>query len=55
MLMLKGHSNKGIGKLLDVLPDTAKKHRANIFQKMETSDLAELLALCRGLDLEAWG
>jgi FixJ family two-component response regulator len=36
-----------------VLPDTAKKHRANVLQKMETPQLADLLALCKGLNLKA--
>jgi len=55
VLMLSGHTNKGISKLLNILPDTAKKHRANILHKMETPDLADLLAMCRGLDLEKLG
>jgi FixJ family two-component response regulator len=53
VLMLEGHTNKGISERLVILPDTAKKHRANILQKMETPQLADLLALCKGLDLKA--
>lgn len=49
-LMLEGHTNKGISERLDILPDTAKKHRANVLQKMETPQLSDLLALCKGLD-----
>jgi FixJ family two-component response regulator len=52
VLMLDGHANKGISERLDILPDTAKKHRANVLQKMETPQLADLLALCKGLDLK---
>jgi FixJ family two-component response regulator len=52
-LMLDGHTNKGISERLDILPDTAKKHRSNVLQKMETTHLADLLALCHGLDLKA--
>ena len=52
-LMLEGHTNKGISERLDILPDTAKKHRANVLQKMETPQLSDLLALCKGLDLKA--
>lgn len=52
-LMLEGHTNKGISERLDILPDTAKKHRANVLQKMEVLQLADLLALCKGLDLKA--
>jgi hypothetical protein len=52
LLMLDGHTNKGISERLNILPDTAKKHRANVLQKMETPHLADLLALCKGLDLK---
>lgn len=52
-LMLDGHTNKGISERMDILPDTAKKHRANVLQKMEVPQLADLLALCKGLDLKA--
>ena len=54
-LMLAGHTNKGISERLDILPDTAKKHRANILQKMQVPHLADLMALCKGLDMEALG
>ena len=53
LLMLQGQGNKGIGEILDIQPDTIKKHRANILQKMQVSDLAELMTLCQGLDLPA--
>ena len=53
VLMLAGHTNKGIAESLDILPDTAKKHRANILQKMQVPHLADLMAMCKGLDLEA--
>ncbi len=53
VLMLEGHTNKGISEKLDILPDTAKKHRANILQKMQVHHLADLMALCKGLDMEA--
>ena len=53
VLMLQGHTNKGISELLDILPDTVKKHRAHILQKMEVTQLAELLLLCKGVDLSS--
>lgn len=52
-LMLEGHTNKGISERLDILPDTAKKHRANVLQKMQVPQLSDLLALCKGLDPRA--
>lgn len=53
VLMLAGHTNKGISEKLDILPDTVKKHRANILQKMQVHHLADLMAFCKGLDMEA--
>lgn len=52
-LMLEGHTNKGISQRLDILPDTAKKYRAHVLQKMQTPDLADLMALCKGVDVRA--
>ena len=51
VLMLQGHTNKGISELLDILPDTVKKHRAHILQKMEVTQLADLLLLSKGVDV----
>ena len=51
VLMLEGHGNKGISEKLDVLPDTIKKHRANVLQKMQVQQLAELMVMCRGINL----
>jgi FixJ family two-component response regulator len=53
ILMLDGFTNKGIAERLNILPDTAKKHRANVLQKMQTTTLAELVAVCRGVDVQA--
>lgn len=55
LLMVDGLTNKGVSERLDILPDTAKKHRANVLQKMQTPDLADLLALCKGVDVKALG
>ena len=51
-LMLEGYSNKGISDKLDILPDTVKKHRANVLQKMQALQLADLMAMCKGLDIQ---
>jgi FixJ family two-component response regulator len=50
--MLQGHTNKGISSHLEMLPDTAKKHRANILEKMQVDNLAELIELCKDVDLK---
>ena len=44
---------KGIGEILSIQPDTIKKHRANILQKMQAEDLAGLIKICQGLDIPA--
>lgn len=46
-LMLLGHGNKDIAALKNVMPDTVKKHRAQILEKMQVNSLAELLAFCK--------
>lgn len=51
VLMLQGYSNKGISEKLDILPDTIKKHRANVLQKMKASQLPDLMAMCEGVDV----
>jgi FixJ family two-component response regulator len=45
--MLLGHGNKDIAAIKNVMPDTVKKHRAQILEKMQVNSLAELLALCK--------
>lgn len=51
VLMLQGQGNKGIGEILNIQADTIKKHRANILQKMQAAHLAELMAMCKGLEV----
>ena len=52
---MKGQPNEFLVKpfKFQSLLDTAKKHRANVLQKMQTPDLAELVAVCRGVDVKA--
>ena len=50
-LMLLGHGNKDISAQLSVMPDTVKKYRAQVFEKMQVDNLAALLDLCKGFDL----
>ena len=52
-LMLEGFSNKGISDKLDILPDTVKKHRANVLQKMQAVQLADLMAMFKGIDISS--
>ena len=45
-LILLGHANKSIAHILSILPDTVKKHRAQIMEKMQVQNLPDLIALC---------
>jgi len=44
-LILSGHANKSIAQILNVLPDTVKKYRAQIMEKMQVQNLPELITL----------
>ena len=46
-LMLQGHGNKHIASVQGLMADTVKKHRAQIFHKMQVDSLAALLAVCK--------
>jgi FixJ family two-component response regulator len=52
-LMLLGYGNKDIAAKLSVMPDTVKKYRAQVFEKMQVDNLAALLDLCKGFELPA--
>lgn len=45
-LILHGHANKSIAQILNILPDTVKKYRAQIMEKMQVQNLPELIDLC---------
>jgi FixJ family two-component response regulator len=49
--ILQGHGNKSIAESIDIFPDTVKKHRAQIFEKMHVNKLPELMALWQGIEL----
>lgn len=51
LLMLQGQGNKGIGEILNIQADTIKKHRANILQKMQAHQLADLMLMSQGMDI----
>lgn len=44
ILMVQGHGNTAIAKQFHVMPDTVKKHRAKVLEKMQVNTLAELVA-----------
>lgn len=50
LLMLKGLGNKDTGKVLGIFSDTAKKYRAQVLEKMQVTNLRELLALWQGIE-----
>ena len=51
MLIVQGLTNKGIAEVTGIQPGTAKKHRATIYQKLNVNSSAELINLCKGVDL----
>lgn len=51
MLIVQGLTNKGIAEVTGIQPGTAKKHRATIYQKLNVNSGAELINLCKGVDL----
>lgn len=51
MMIVQGLTNKGIAEITGIQPGTAKKHRATIYQKFQINTSAELISLCKGVDL----
>jgi FixJ family two-component response regulator len=49
--LIQGHGNKSIAEAIGVLPDTVKKHRAQIMEKMQVENLPELIALWTGFEI----
>lgn len=50
-LMIDGYTNKAIADLKNIQAATVKKHRAAIFEKFQITNSAELIQMCKGLDL----
>jgi FixJ family two-component response regulator len=50
-LMLLGYGNKEIAAKMGLMPDTVKKYRAQVLEKMQVENLAALLDLCKGFEL----
>ena len=50
--LVLGHSNKAIGRALDISPRTVEIHRARVMEKMQAASLSQLvrIALSGGLD-----
>jgi len=50
--LVLGHSNKAIGRALDISPRTVEIHRARVMEKMQAASLSQLvrMALAAGLD-----
>ncbi len=50
-LMVKGYGNSEISRQLDIQPDTVKKHRAKVMEKMGVDSLADLMSSMRNIDM----
>lgn len=48
-LVVAGYGNIEISKMIDVQPDTVKKHRGRVMEKMQAKSLAHLIALHESL------
>lgn len=48
-LAVAGHGNIEISKMIDVQPDTVKKHRGRVMEKMQAQSLAHLIELYESL------
>jgi DNA-binding CsgD family transcriptional regulator len=53
LLVLAGHSTKGIADELGISPETVKVHRRNLYDKLEVSTQAEMFALFMTPDTSA--
>lgn len=50
-LIAEGKTNLDIAQITGTQPNTAKKHRANIYQKFQVNSTAEVMRMCRQIDL----
>jgi DNA-binding CsgD family transcriptional regulator len=51
MLIAEGKTNADIAQITGTQPNTAKKHRATIYQKFQVNSTAEVMSMCRQIDL----
>ena len=51
MLIAEGKTNMDIAQITGTQPNTAKKHRATIYQKLQVNSTAEVMSMCRQIDL----
>lgn len=49
-LAVQGYGNNEISRQLDIQPDTVKKHRARVMEKMEVASLADLMEVMRDIN-----
>ena len=50
-LIVKGHSNKEMARMLDISNRTIEAHRASIMEKMQANSLAELMVMVTHLEM----
>lgn len=50
-LMLQGHTNLAIGDITGVQAGTIKKHRASVLDKFGVKNVAQIMQMCRELNL----
>ena len=52
-LIVRGHSNKEMAKMMDISNRTVEAHRANIMAKMQANSIAELIMMVTQLETSA--
>lgn len=50
-LVAKGYSNKEVGRLLDISPNTVKTHMSNLYDKLEVGNRTQAVAEAKALHL----
>jgi len=50
-LIVRGHSNKEMARMLDISNRTIEAHRASIMEKMHANSLAELMMMVTHLEI----
>ena len=49
--MVKGYGNNEISTRMGIMPDTIKKHRARVMEKLGATSLANVLTVLEGVNL----
>lgn len=51
MPIAQGKTNMDMAQITDTQPNTARKHRATIYQRFQVNSTADVMSMCREIDL----